>query len=87
MDVFSLEETLPSGTLAVILVYPTPPDYEEQRQKVVKGHKFGAEEHEIPHAVWFQQRVQNGCGPYALLHAVFNSTCCEQLGNLSLVLG
>jgi ubiquitin carboxyl-terminal hydrolase L3 len=85
VDVFSLEDTLPNGTLAVILVYPTPPNYEEQRQMSVEGHKIGAEEHEVPHAMWFQQRVQNACGPYALLHAVFNSTCYERLGNLSLI--
>lgn len=86
VDVFSLEDTLPSGTLAVILIYPTPPNYEEQRKLEAEKRKAGAREHEIPHAMWFQQRVQNACGAYALLHAVFNSACCKRLGKPDIVI-
>jgi ubiquitin carboxyl-terminal hydrolase L3 len=85
VDVFSLEESLPVGTLAVILVYPTVSNYEEQKRLDAKEYELGAEVHELPHAVWFPQKVQNACGPYALLHAVFNSTCRHRIGKPSVV--
>jgi ubiquitin carboxyl-terminal hydrolase L3 len=86
VDVFSLEETLPGGTLAMILVYPTVPNYEEQKEIDAKKRELGAEVEESPHAVWFSQKVQNACGPYALLHAVFNSRCRHRLGKPRVVL-
>jgi hypothetical protein len=38
VDVFSLQESLPVGTLAVILVYPTVSSYEEQKELEAKKH-------------------------------------------------
>jgi hypothetical protein len=51
VDVFNLEESLLVGTLAVILVYPTVSDYEEQKELDAKKHGLSAEVHELPHAV------------------------------------
>lgn len=84
MQVLSLEDPLPQNTVALILVYPTPSDYETQktandRLADCKQSVVCEEDHDI---IWLRQRVHNACGPYALLHAIFNSIAREHLSEL-----
>lgn len=71
-DVYSLTDPellafLPQPVLAIVLLFPISTGYEADR-KVVPG----------PHPVndntikWFKQTIKNGCGLYALLHALAN---------------
>ncbi|KAJ7173079.1 hypothetical protein C8R43DRAFT_944115 [Mycena crocata] len=80
-DVLSLDSTdlvptgcfaLPEPVYALILIYPTPENYEAQ---------LAAERREgTPYAgcglgepvIWFDQTIHNACGLYAILHAVSN---------------
>lgn len=70
------EQVLPARTIALILIYPTPPDYEEKKEA---EEAKSAQQPRITQAiedcdvVWLSQKVQNACGPYALLHSIYNS--------------
>merc|ERR1711939_817412 len=75
-EVFSLEDSLPAQTVALILVYPTSSNYEEQKAKEATSLQGSADAIELRDldVLWLSQKVQNACGPYALFHAVFNSS-------------
>lgn len=85
---FSFEpvlDSLPARTIALILIYPTPSDYEEQKEAKETNHLRQPESQAIGprDAIWLSQRVQNACGPYALLHAVLNSEAGHHLRKLN----
>lgn len=76
-DVFSLDEPdllslIPRPALALVLVFPTSPNYEADLQQLDKQtpeySKSGADED----VVWFKQTINNACGLYGILHAVTN---------------
>lgn len=82
-DVLGLEGPLPEGTVALILVYITPDDYEDLAAVTASGDASGfATERQDDNVVFLSQRVQNACGPYALFHAVFNSIGRDHIGKL-----
>jgi len=86
-EVWSLEGSLPARSVALILVYPTRTDYEEQKQKeenFLQGSASTMGQQDLD-VVWLPQKVQNACGPYALLHAVFNSKSRHHLGRPKLI--
>ena len=69
IDVLSLEDraildAIPRPVLALILVLPPCPTYEEHN---AKGQPVANED-----VVWLRQTINNACGLYALLHAVCN---------------
>lgn len=73
-DVFSLTEPdllafLPQPLLAAVVLFPISAGYESDR-KVVPGS--GAIRSSSIN--WFKQTIKNGCGLYALLHALANLT-------------
>jgi ubiquitin carboxyl-terminal hydrolase L3 len=74
-EIWDLEDFLPSGTIALILVYPTAMDYEEQKTKgsIPPDTSDYESDHRNLDVTYLSQKVQNACGPYALFHAVFNS--------------
>ncbi|UPK92771.1 hypothetical protein LCI18_003706 [Fusarium solani-melongenae] len=76
-DVFSLDEPdllslIPRPALALVLVFPTSPNYEADLQQLDKQtpeySKSGADKD----VVWFKQTINNACGLYGILHAVTN---------------
>ena len=83
-EVFSLEDSLPAQTVALILVYPTSSDYEEQKVKEATSLQGPADAKELQDldVLWLSQKVQNACGPYALFHAVFNSSSRHHVSKL-----
>jgi ubiquitin carboxyl-terminal hydrolase L3 len=82
-DVLELAGPLPERTVALILTYTTPADYERRREKDgdIRKTTAGAED-QGPDVIWLSQDVQNACGPYALFHAIFNSNGRNHLGKL-----
>jgi ubiquitin carboxyl-terminal hydrolase L3 len=80
-EVLGLEGPLPGGTIALVLTYITPADYETQKSKsedLLKTTAAASEQDST--VVWLPQKVQNACGPHSLFHAVFNSNCRHHLG-------
>ncbi|KAH7230396.1 hypothetical protein B0J15DRAFT_518215 [Fusarium solani] len=77
-DVFSLDEPdllslIPRPAFALVLVFPTSPNYEANLQQLDKKKppeysKSGIDED----VVWFKQTINNACGLYGILHAVTN---------------
>lgn len=71
VDIWSLEDNnigfIPRPVLALILILPPCPSYEEQRDKrdVVTSDENGE-------LMWLKQTVDNACGLYAILHSVCN---------------
>ncbi|KAJ8107963.1 hypothetical protein ONZ43_g6570 [Nemania bipapillata] len=70
-DVWSLDDEvllslIPRPVLAVIVVFPTPPDYEARLAKCSDLTPKNE------HVIWFKQTINNACGLYAILHAVAN---------------
>lgn len=71
-DVYSLTDPellafLPQPLLAVVLLFPISAGYEADR-KVLPGPQL-VNDNKIN---WFKQTIKNGCGLYALLHALAN---------------
>lgn len=71
-DVYSLTDPdlaafLPQPVLALIVLFPISADYEVDR-KVSPGPNLPKN----PNILWFRQTIKNGCGLYALLHALSN---------------
>jgi ubiquitin carboxyl-terminal hydrolase L3 len=80
-EVLGLEGPLPRGTVALILTYITPTDYETQKaesEDLLETTAAASEQDST--VVWLPQKVQNACGPHSLFHAVFNSICRHHLG-------
>jgi ubiquitin carboxyl-terminal hydrolase L3 len=83
-DVLGLENPLPRGTVALILIYITPENYESEKARHAAVDKSTATaECQNLNVVWLPQNVQNACGPYALFHAVFNSNGRDHIGKPS----
>lgn len=68
-DVYSLTDPelvafIPQPVMAIIVLFPISAGYEADRQKTPA----------TPHSPvrWFKQTIRNGCGLYALLHALAN---------------
>lgn len=84
-DVLSMEEPellalVPRPTLALVLVFPTSPDYEsrvsEEDKDVAEYAKCGEEEN----VVWYKQTINNACGLYGILHAISNGDAKDFIG-------
>lgn len=80
VDVLDLEGKLPQGTVALVLAYTTPDDYESQQELNATQARGIAWNGESFNVVWLSQKVQNACGPYALFHATFNSIGRDHVG-------
>ena len=84
-DVLSIDDSnllafIPRPALALILVFPTSPTYEEQKrhEEARKDCYEGSGEEED--AVWFKQTIYNACGLYGILHAVSNGEARKSIG-------
>lgn len=71
-DVYSLSEPdlvalLPQPVMAVIMLFPITKGYEEYRKQEDSKSSNSSDK-----VVWFKQTIGNGCGLYALLHALAN---------------
>ncbi|KAF6809304.1 ubiquitin carboxyl-terminal hydrolase [Colletotrichum sojae] len=75
-DVFALDDPtlLPQRILALVLVFPTTPEFEARLTAEEAGAQDWMVEHdeEDEDAVWFKQTINNACGLYAVLHALAN---------------
>ena len=73
-DVLSLEEPalFPRPALALILIFPTPPTYEDQKAKEEATDEECMEVGDEEDILWFKQTINNACGLYAILHALCN---------------
>lgn len=80
IDVVSLEDPDLRPHLALILVFPTPGDYEARRAAEYEEHgeykNTGNES-----VLWFKQTINNACGLYAILHALGNGEARGMIGN------
>ncbi|QRG37989.1 hypothetical protein FDK38_002378 [Candidozyma auris] len=71
-DVFSITDPqllafLPQPVMALVMLFPLTESYEQYRkQEDAKGG------HDSSKVIWFKQTIRNGCGLYALLHAMAN---------------
>ncbi len=82
-DVLSLDDPellafLPRPVHALILVFPTTEAYEQRVEVEDSEAEDCLEGGEVGEVVFFRQTINNACGLYAILHAVFNS---EARGN------
>ncbi|PSK37756.1 hypothetical protein C7M61_003000 [Candidozyma pseudohaemuli] len=71
-DVYSISEPdlvalLPQPALAVIMLFPLTKNYEDYRKLEDAKHSNTSDL-----VYWFKQTIGNGCGFYALLHAIAN---------------
>ncbi|KAI1270791.1 ubiquitin carboxyl-terminal hydrolase, family 1 [Xylaria sp. FL0933] len=76
-DVWSLDDPgllslVPRPVLALIIVYPTPGNYEDCLAKENDLAVNDAPHGENEDVTWFKQTINNACGLYATLHAVAN---------------
>ncbi|KAK3939318.1 ubiquitin carboxyl-terminal hydrolase [Diplogelasinospora grovesii] len=71
---FALDEPelLPRPVLALVLVFPATPGYEERKAKFEVAHTNNASRGDDEPVVWFKQTINNACGLYAILHALCN---------------
>lgn len=84
-DVLSLDESdllaiVPRPTLALILVFPTSPDYDaelSEKDKDAAEYERSGDEEDV---VWYKQTINNACGLYGLLHAVSNGPARDLIG-------
>jgi hypothetical protein len=92
-DVLALDEPefFPHPALALVLVLPTTPAYEE-RKAAAEAARHEYNDHDKDAVMWFKQRINNACGLYAVIHALFNSDpyrlfgerrLCSRLGYIS----
>jgi ubiquitin carboxyl-terminal hydrolase L3 len=74
VDVLSLDlvEMLPRPALALILTFPTSAEY-ERHKSTEDAEREEYTEIDEDGVIWLPQTINNACGLYALLHAVFNS--------------
>jgi len=82
-DVFTLDEPefLPHPALALILIFPTAENYEEQRAAEDASHEDSSSSRPGEEVVWFKQTINNACGLYAILHALSNGEARGLIGN------
>ena len=71
IDIWSLEDDdigfIPRPILALILILPPCPTYEEQRDtQNITTHDENGE------LVWMKQTINNACGLYGIMHSVCN---------------
>ena len=71
IDIWSLEDDdigfIPRPVLALILILPPCPTYEEQRDtQNITTHDENGE------LVWMKQTINNACGLYGIMHSVCN---------------
>ncbi|ABN64687.2 ubiquitinyl hydrolase 1 [Scheffersomyces stipitis CBS 6054] len=76
-DVYSLTDTellafLPNPVYAVILLFPLTESYENYRKTEDSNIPQAYHNQHIETIKWFKQTIGNGCGLYALLHALGN---------------
>lgn len=76
-DVLSLDDVdllalVPRPTLALVLVFPTSPDYETEITEKDKDAAEYAKSGEEEDVIWYKQTINNACGLYGILHAVSN---------------
>lgn len=84
-DVLSLDDAdllslIPRPTLALILVFPTAPDYEAEvaeKDRDAAEYTRSGDEEEV---VWYKQTINNACGLYGILHAVSNGAARDFIG-------
>ena len=76
-DVVSLDEP-DLHPLALILVFPTPEDYEAKRAAENEKSEACGSSQDI---LWFKKTINNACGLYAILHALTNGEARELIGN------
>ncbi|RYP53127.1 hypothetical protein DL768_001801 [Monosporascus sp. mg162] len=74
-DVWSLDEPellafIPRPVLALVIVFPTPADYEARlAEEDTAAPTDSGDEGDV---LWFKQTINNACGLYGILHAVAN---------------
>ncbi|KAI5293766.1 ubiquitinyl hydrolase 1 [Ascosphaera acerosa] len=83
-DVFSIDEPellafVPRPSLALLLVFPITPTYEQARQAEDSGVADYAGHGAGEPVVWFKQTIRNACGLIGLLHAVSNGQARAQI--------
>ncbi|KAL6400881.1 putative ubiquitin carboxyl-terminal hydrolase isozyme l3 protein [Ilyonectria robusta] len=78
-DVWSLSEPellafIPRPVLALVIVFPIPPQYEDrlaEENKLTPEYTKTGEDEDV---MWFKQTINNACGLYGILHAVANGS-------------
>lgn len=78
-DVISLDEP-ELRPLALILVFPTPEDYEVRR--AAEHGEHGEWRSGDGNVLWFKQTINNACGLYAILHALTNGEARDMIGKI-----
>ncbi|KAL2130113.1 hypothetical protein VTI74DRAFT_6892 [Chaetomium olivicolor] len=85
-DVFVLDEPeLPRPTLALVLLLPTTPTYEQKKTTVESSRSEHSGSGAGEPVVWFKQTINNACGLYAILHALSNGEARRYVATGSLL--
>jgi len=76
-DVLSINDPeliafIPRPVLALILVFPTSPAYEEHVAREVTSRSDYEKSGDEEEVMWFKQTINNACGLYGILHAISN---------------
>lgn len=76
-DVLSLAEPdllgmIPRPVLALVIVFPTPSDYEDRLARENESTPAAWSNGNDADVVWFKQTINNACGLYGILHAITN---------------
>lgn len=69
-DVFALSD---QHAIAVILIYHTPEDYDDQ---IARDREEPRDVSEVRsrHIIWLKQTINNACALYGILHAILNGS-------------
>ena len=73
--------SLPARTKAAILVYNTRKGYESIRQEEEASNQILSytESPQYNNIIWFEQTVENACGPTAMVHAIMNGCSTDDI--------
>ena len=82
--VYAIEE-IPPDTKAAVLIYYTSQNYEVEKEKEEKSSKIKsyAEAPLFDNVIWFEQKIDNACGAYAMVHAILNGCSEDDFGKWS----
>ena len=74
-DVFSITEPdllalIPQPVYAVIMLFPLGKNYESYRKQTDENKEYN--NNNLANVKWYKQTLGNGCGFYAILHAISN---------------
>jgi ubiquitin carboxyl-terminal hydrolase L3 len=84
VDVYSISDPdllafVPRPALALLLVFPVSPTYENHRREEDKDLQEYDKHGEDEDPIWFKQTIRNACGLIGVLHAAANGAARDMI--------